>query len=700
MSVRIGVDVGGTFTKAVACDPSGGSVAATSVVPTSHGAPSGVAEGVAEALHRVLGQVDRLGVGPVELVAHSTTQAVNALLEGDTATVGVLGIGHRPDLRRARRRTRVGPIRLAPGRRLDTVHEFIDGSEGVEQTSVEAAVRSLLTRGAGAVVASEAYGVEDPSGELVALGVAERLGLPGCGGHELTGLYGLAVRTVTATLNASILPTALETARTVERAVAERSPGIPMLVMRGDGGAADLASMRRRPLLTAFSGPAASVAGALRHLAVRDGVVVEVGGTSTNVSVIKGGRPILSYIRVMDHVTCVRSLDVRVTGVAGGSLIRLRRRRSRLRIAEVGPRSAHIAGLPYACFSDPRAIGATAPRLAAPREGDPGSYVVLEGPEGRFALTLTCAANALGAVADGSYAAADTEGARAGFDVLGRLLGRDGADIAREALDVAAGRLAAVVEDAAREHGLTDPVIVGLGGGAGALVPSLAAALGHSWEIPEHAEVISSIGDALSLVRAEVERGMPRPTRETVSALIREAEAGAIEAGAAPGSLVVETASVPERGAMRAVALGSAATEAPNAPAGGPAVPLPEVAAEVLGPGAVEVGRTDFYAGFAAGDDGRRRFAVIDRGGSVALEGEGMVLSGSGDEVAGALRERLPAMVKRFGPVGVAPAVRVMRGPRLIDLSLLSSPDRALEAAVAECRLADGEQVLAVLSRG
>jgi N-methylhydantoinase A len=700
VSVRVGVDVGGTFTKAVACDPSTGGIVATSVIPTSHGAPSGVAEGVAGALHRVLDQVDRLGAGPVDLVAHSTTQAVNALLEGDTATVGVLGIGHRPDLRRARRRTRVGAIRLAPGRRLATIHEFLDASAGVEQDSIEKAIGSLVARGAGAIVASEAYGVEDPSGELIALRVAERLGVPACAGHELTGLYGLAVRTVTATLNASILPTALDTARTVERAVTERSARFPLLVMRGDGGAADIASMRRRPLLTAFSGPAASVAGALRHLAVRDGVVVEVGGTSTNVSVIKGGRPILSYVRVLDHVTCVRSLDVRVTGVAGGSLIRLGRRGSRLRIAEVGPRSAHIAGLPYASFSDPRAVAASTPRLAAPREGDPESYAVLEGPGGMFALTLTCAANALGTLTDGSYAAGDADAARAGFEVLGRLVGRDGAHIAREALDLAARRLAAVVDEATREHGLVEPLIVGLGGGAGALVPPLAAVLGRRWEVPEHAEVISSIGDALSLVRSEVERGMPRPTTEAVSALVREAEEAAVEAGAAPGSLTVETTSVPERGAMRAVAVGSVATEVPTSPPDTPTPPLPDIAAEVLGPGSEEVGRTDFYAAFAIGKGGRgQRFAVIDRGGTVALQGEGVVLFGSGDEVAGTLLERLPAMVRRFGPVGVAPAVRVMRGPRLIDLSLFSSPDRALEAAVSECRLADGEPVLALLSR-
>ncbi|HXG39439.1 MAG TPA: glutamate mutase L, partial [Candidatus Limnocylindrales bacterium] len=83
MSVRVGVDVGGTFTKAVACRTADGSIVARAVVPTTHDAPAGVAEGVAAAIRAIAADVERTGLGPIVLVAHSTTQAVNALLEGD-----------------------------------------------------------------------------------------------------------------------------------------------------------------------------------------------------------------------------------------------------------------------------------------------------------------------------------------------------------------------------------------------------------------------------------------------------------------------------------------------------------------------------------------------------------------------------------------------------------------------------------------
>ena len=143
----------------------------------------------------------------------------------------------------------------------------------------------------------------------------------------------------------------------MEHAVREKI-GIPknisIKVMKGDGGITDISAFETKPIVTVLSGPAASVAGALLHLRILNGVFVEVGGTSTNVCVIKDGKPKVNYATIVQHPTCIRSLDVRVVNVAGGSIVMLSK--DRRKILDVGPRSAHIAGLKYSCFAEPSEI--------------------------------------------------------------------------------------------------------------------------------------------------------------------------------------------------------------------------------------------------------------------------------------------------------------------------------------------------------
>src|SRR6185503_6630750 len=156
--VRVGVDVGGTFTKAVAVDLATGEIVGRSVVPTTHFDEAGPAQGVVH----VVGEVARQ-VGPdrVDLVTHSTTQAVNALLEGDTGTVGVLGLGRQPDLKKARKRTRLDRVELAPGRRLPVVSEFLDITAGLDETELGAALDRLVAGGATAICVAEAFAPDD-----------------------------------------------------------------------------------------------------------------------------------------------------------------------------------------------------------------------------------------------------------------------------------------------------------------------------------------------------------------------------------------------------------------------------------------------------------------------------------------------------------------------------------------------------------
>ena len=690
-ALRVGIDVGGTFTKAVAVCPATRELRAHAAVPTTHTHEHGVAQGVADALRSLLDRVDR---DAIELVAFSTTQAMNALLEGDVPRVGVVGLGEAPDLRRARKRTRVGTIGLAPERKLETSHVFLDATLGLEQRTLDEALLALARAGCRAVAVSAAFAVDDPAKERLVCERAAACGLAVCAGHELSGAYGLETRTVSAAVNASILPVVERTTALVASALADAGLDAPLLVLRGDGGAMSVHEFARRPSFTIGSGPAAGVSAALHQLEIRDGIVVECGGTSSNVSVIKNGRPVLRTLRVMGRPTCVRSIDSWVVGAAGGSMARVGKRR----LEDVGPRSAHLAGLPYACFASPEELAGAELELRAPRAGDPADYAVVRAAGGTFAVTATCAANALG-LADGAYAEGNREAARLALAPLAERLRTTIDDAARKVLDGAAHRIADAVAEAAKQHDLRDDVpLVALGGSGDVLVARAAELLGRPLARTEHPEVLSSIGAALSLVRVEVARNGVSALE--VPALATEAEASCIAAGAAPASVTVETTYDESDRVLRAVATGAVALEA------GAVVAQPadetrrlEAAAHALelSPGALSLlASNDFYRVFS--ENGSGRVAVVDARAAVPVaEDARSVFAGEGEAFLERLRAELRDHTRELGVATMLPRVLLVSGSRILDLSDARRAEDVL--AAAERALDDRGPAVAVLAR-
>ncbi|TML07376.1 MAG: hypothetical protein E6G41_04700 [Actinobacteria bacterium] len=467
----------------------------------------------------------------------------------------------------------------------------------------------------------------------------------------------------------------------------EADINVPLLVLRGDGGAMSLDAFRAAPSRTIGSGPAAGVAAALHQLQLTNGIILECGGTSSNVSVVKHGRTVLRDLRVMGRITSIRSVDSWVVGAAGGSMARLGRKR----IDEVGPRSAHVAGLPYSCFADPAELRGVVADVIAPREGDPETYAVVRAGD---------AANALGFVDEAEHwAHGSAEAARLAFDAVGARLKRSGEDVAHQLLDRAVDKIAEAVAEAAKTHGFGPEVpVVALGGAGTALAPRVAQRLGRPLLRPAHPEVLSSIGAALSLVRAEIVRHCSGPG--ATAALAREAERACVDAGAAPMTVTVTAKFEARNGWLRAVATGAVALESGAAGR----EPLDEdgqraVAATVTGADAERlriVASTGYYRVFR--DDGSSQVAVVDGLGAVPVveRARRVVLAENSERLLAELEQAVEEGTTNLGVGSLLPRVCVVAGAHVVDLSDSRRAEDILTGAAAVLNGNDGPAVAVV----
>lgn len=533
--IKIGIDVGGTFTHAVAVDLATMDLAGKAVVPTTHHSEVGVAKGVVDSMMKLLEEA-QIQPDEVILIAHSTTQATNALIEGDVAKVGIVGMSSGAGSIRAKREANLGRIELSEGKFLETCFRFLDIGDGLNEADVKHVINELKKDGAETIVSSESFGVDDPRKEERVAEIAREMGMPASASSALSQLYGLRVRTRTAVINASMLPKMLETANRTEEAVRQSGIKAPLMVMRSDGGIMDIEAMRKRPILTMLSGPAAGVAAALMYERITDGCMVEVGGTTSDICVIKNGRPIVTHGEIGGHRLFVKTLDVRTVGIAGGSVPRA----SKTKLIEVGPRSAHIAQLGYDAFT--KDIESVEPTTVQPREGDPSDYLALKinGEEKpSITLTPTGASNVLGLTSE--YGKGDENSINKCFDAVANWMGTSKEKLATQLLDLCVKKVGPVVKAMLEEHKLTKKKItfVGGGGGAEAIVPYTAKKLKLEHRIAQNTEVISAIGVALGIIQDTVEKTIMNPSETDLVNMRKEAFDSVLKMGADSNSIEV-----------------------------------------------------------------------------------------------------------------------------------------------------------------
>ena len=354
---RLGYDIGGTFTDLILVDDAGGA-AHTAKVPSTPAAP---ADGALDGLRRL---TRAAGVAPAAVghLAHGSTVALNAILEGKAARVGLLTTEGFRDVLEIGRLTRVPesgnpeaalydtqydkPPPLVPRYLRLGVRERIDAAGRVvtdlDEASVAGAVAELCRNGVEVVAVCFLHSYANPAHErLVADWCARRHPeLAVCLSSEVLPQYREYERVSSTVLNAAVMPILDRYLGEMEARLEAAGFAAPLHVMQGMGGVMGTAAARRRSVHTAVSGPVGGVlAGAhvARHAGLRDTVTLDMGGTSTDVSLVRAGEPeITSGGTLAGYPLSIPMIGLNYIGAGGGSIAWL----DPGGILRVGPRSA------------------------------------------------------------------------------------------------------------------------------------------------------------------------------------------------------------------------------------------------------------------------------------------------------------------------------------------------------------------------
>ncbi|MEU7856440.1 hydantoinase/oxoprolinase family protein [Nonomuraea sp. NPDC049141] len=497
-ALRIGIDVGGTNTDAVVLDAAD-RVVAKAKRPTT----PDVTAGLRAALDAVLAEVaawDR-----ITRVMLGTTHATNAILErrnlgrvavlrlGAPATTSVPPLSDWPDdLRKA----------VSAGEAIVPGGHYVDGRE-ISPLDLGAIRRFLDGVRADAVAVTGVFSPASADQERVVEElVGNEYGLSVSVSHEI-GSLGLLERENATVLNAALYGVAAHVTDALVAALAERGLGARPYLAQNDGTLMTVAHAARLPVSTIGSGPANSLRGAAFLSGVRDAIVADVGGTSTDLGVLAGGFPRESAaaVEIGGVLTNFRMPDILAIALGGGTVIRAAG-------GTVGPDSVG-----YRIAEEALVFGGST-------------------------MTLTDAAVAGGRVP------ADAAGWRERLEAAAANMSETFGDTLQRALAVADATVIDAVDRMAL--GRADRPLVAVGGGA-FLLPAEIPGVSRVVR-PEHAEVANAVGAAIALASGRVDTILPagESRSKAIERAKEEAAARAVAAGADPAGVeIVDLLEVP-----------------------------------------------------------------------------------------------------------------------------------------------------------
>ena len=315
MSLRLGIDTGGTYTDAVIINEQNQVLVAVKSLTTRHNLAIGIGESIGKVAHELLADI--------EMVSLSTTLTTNAVVEGNGAPVCALVVGLSET-----QVTKSGLGEIIDDNLIIRLAGRHDASgRQVAPLDVASATAAILAHKdkVSAFSVSAQFSVRNPSHEIQLQNlVTELTQMPVTCGHELATSLGAPRRALTASLNARMIPFIQDLIQAVQNILQQLNIKAPLMIVKGDGSIVNAETALVHPVTTILSGPAASVIGACALSGSRNAIIADMGGTTTDIAIVTDGQPELANegARVGDWQPMVETVKVYSIGLGGDSEVR------------------------------------------------------------------------------------------------------------------------------------------------------------------------------------------------------------------------------------------------------------------------------------------------------------------------------------------------------------------------------------------
>lgn len=312
---RLGIDTGGTYTDAVIVDVDGTVLASSKQLTTHRDLSAGIAAAINQLPEELL--------TPVQMVALSTTLSTNSVVEGKGGAVCVLLPGYD-----AKQVQKSGLYEIIDSQ---SIHVIGGGHTATgEQASaldIEQAKQIILRQAdqVSAFAVSSIFATRNTAHEFQLRDLILQLtNKPVACGHQLAHALGAPRRALTTALNARMIEPIRQLTYAVEDTIKSMGIDAPVMIVNGDGSLVNTSMALTHPIATVLSGPAASIGGACALSGIDNAIVVDMGGTTTDIAIAHKGRAQRSHdgARIGNWRPLINAVRVCSVGLGGDSEIR------------------------------------------------------------------------------------------------------------------------------------------------------------------------------------------------------------------------------------------------------------------------------------------------------------------------------------------------------------------------------------------